>query len=145
MAHDPRDGSLQISVYESRRPQGLCCRQKLGNVNTALLRSRHFNLFPQDYASADEEELRRWRPVLEGLAYVATRTFYKVPFTEALELVRTRKVLVSNGYCFVPDTDMTSLVAAVFRAMLTQALAFTSKMLPQLNEDERMVQVSGKS
>ena len=38
----------------------------------------------------------------------AAGAFYRVPFTEALDLVRTRKVHVVNGFCFVPQDEMVS-------------------------------------
>ena len=64
-----------------------------------------------------------------------------MPFVEALDLVRQRKVHVTNGYCLVPDTEMVTLVAWIFKSLLSQALLVTKNMLPQLNADERMVQV----
>ena len=67
--------------------------------------------------------------------------FFQVPFVEALDLVRQRKVHVSGGFCFVPDTEMVTLVAWIFKSLLSQALLVTKNMLPQLNADERMVQV----
>lgn len=48
---------------------------------------------------------------------------FQVPFIEALELVRQRKVYLSGGYAFVPDTDLVTLVTASFRTNLSHALA----------------------
>ncbi|XP_042215191.1 DNA primase large subunit-like [Homarus americanus] len=69
------------------------------------------------------------------------RTFFKVPFTEALELVRQRKVYLSGGYAYVPDTDLVTLVTASFRSNLSRALAITNKALPQLEDDERLTRL----
>jgi len=110
---------------------------KAGDVGDLI---EHYNL---DYASAPDEEIRHVRHVMDGLAYYKPRAFYKVPFTEALDLVRTRKVYVQNGFCYVPDNEMVTLVAWMFKSMLGQALVFTNKMMPSLNEDERMVQILG--
>lgn len=101
-----------------------------------------------NYLPVPEEELADVRGILEGLVFSGaagrTRTaFYKVPFTEALDLVRGRKVYLRDGFCYVPDSEMVTLVAWIFRSLLTQALLFANKMLPGLNEDERMVQVLG--
>ncbi|XP_076056994.1 DNA primase subunit 2 [Oratosquilla oratoria] len=69
------------------------------------------------------------------------RTFYKVPFTEALELVRTRKVFLKKGFAYVPDTDLVALVTAAFRTSLSHALAVTSRALPQVEDDERLIRL----
>ena len=49
-------------------------------------------------------------------------TFSQVPFTEALDLVRGRKVLLKQGYAFVPQHDLVSILLSVFRSQLSQAL-----------------------
>ncbi len=90
------------------------------------------------YATVPDDEVAGCRAELEGLAFNKTKTFYKVHFTEALDLVRGRKVVMKNGFCYVPDTEMVTLVTWLFKSNLTQALLFTNKMLPGLNEDERM-------
>ncbi len=104
------------------------------------------------YEPVPEDEMKKYGAVLEGLVFGGgvsgggvgrSRSFYKVPFTEALDLVRSRKVLVVGGFCYVPDSEMVTLVAWIFKSLLTQALLFANKMLPALNEDERMVQVLG--
>merc|ERR1719323_2340963 len=76
--------------------------------------------------------------------FVRSSTYFKVHFTEALDLVRGRRVHVEGGFCFVPETEMLSLVAHIFRQHLAQALVYTNKILPGLNEDERIVQVVGE-
>jgi len=72
---------------------------------------------------------------------VDSLAFYKVHFTEALDLVRKRSVLVRNGMCFVPDTEMSTLLAFMFKSLLTQNLAYTAKILPNLDEDERLIKM----
>merc|ERR1719323_2361265 len=76
--------------------------------------------------------------------FVRSSTYFKVHFTEALDLVRGRRVHVEGGFCFVPETEMLSLVAHIFRQHLAQALVYTNKILPGLNEHERIVQVVGE-
>lgn len=67
--------------------------------------------------------------------------FFRVPFTDALELVRTRKVFVRGGDCFVPQDEMVTLVTWLFKSTLNKALVYTSKILPNLDEDDRLLQV----
>ncbi|XP_066987371.1 DNA primase large subunit [Macrobrachium rosenbergii] len=76
-----------------------------------------------------------------GSGDLQERTFFKVPFTEALELVKARKVFVKGGFAYVPDTDLVTLVTTSFRAHLSQALAQTNRALPQLDDDERLVRM----
>lgn len=69
------------------------------------------------------------------------RAFYKVPFTEALELVRSRRVFLRAGFAFVPDTELVTLIAAQYRASLAKALAQTCRALPQLEDDDRLMRL----
>lgn len=47
----------------------------------------------------------------------------QVPFTEALDLVRNRKVFLQSGYAYVPQEDLVSILISVYRTQLSQALA----------------------
>ena len=88
------------------------------------------------YNSVELKSLREQDPALaENLSSMFARssTYFKVHFTEALDLVRGRKVHVEGGFCFVPETEMLSLVAHIFRQHLTQALVFTNKVIFRWN------------
>ena len=63
--------------------------------------------------------------------------FYKVHFTQALDLVRTKRAFVNSGFLYVPHTDLSSIVITHFRAHLSLELARTSQRL-SLMEDERV-------
>ncbi|XP_071835886.1 DNA primase large subunit-like isoform X2 [Apostichopus japonicus] len=65
--------------------------------------------------------------------------FYKVPFTEALDLVKGRKVYIAKGYAYVPHNDLVSIVMSAFRAHLSHALALTARAVPSLEEDNRLL------
>lgn len=97
-------------------------------VSTEELRSERENLLNGTYNISSGDQM-------EG------RTFFKVPFTEALELIRSRKVFIKDGFAYVPDTDLATLVTAAFRAKLSQALAVTNRALPQLEDDERLMRL----
>jgi DNA primase large subunit len=94
-----------------------------------------------NYPTVPEEEFKELQSVLLGLVYRqsgsqgSSPTFFKVPFTEALDLVRGRKVFVRGGMCYVPDTEMLSLVSWIFKSMLTQNLVLTNKV----NQNMRLV------
>lgn len=65
--------------------------------------------------------------------------FYKVPFTSVLDLVRSRKVYLSEGQAYVPEKELVSIIIGIYRAHLSQALALTAKKLPYLEEDTRLL------
>ena len=68
-------------------------------------------------------------------------SYYKVHFTEALDLVRTRKVFIKSGMCYVPQSDIVTLLSWIFKSLLQQNLALTAKTLPNLDEDDRLVRM----
>jgi DNA primase large subunit len=51
---------------------------------------------------------------------------YQVPFTDALDLVQHRQVLVRGGMAYVPESRLVSLVTARFRASLSRQLVLLS-------------------
>lgn len=76
----------------------------------------------------DEEKKKILIQLVQASPYanatkVDTTTYYKVPFTEALDLVRQRKVYLQAGYAYVPSDELVSIVTSMFRAHLSLALA----------------------
>ncbi|XP_047207779.1 DNA primase large subunit isoform X1 [Girardinichthys multiradiatus] len=64
--------------------------------------------------------------------------FYKVPFQDALDLVRTRKVYLKEGYAYIPHNEIVAIVLNDFRTRLSKALALTARSLPAVHSDERL-------
>lgn len=64
---------------------------------------------------------------------------YQVAFEEAGELVKSRRVYIERGYAYVPKSDIISIIVGAFRAQLSAALTATSKALPSLEEDTRLL------
>ncbi|XP_077438264.1 DNA primase large subunit [Vanacampus margaritifer] len=69
---------------------------------------------------------------------VEDQDFYKVPFQDALDLVRTRKVYLKAGYVYIPHQDIVTIVLNDFRTGLSKALALTARSLPAVHSDERL-------
>ncbi|XP_024286034.1 DNA primase large subunit [Oncorhynchus tshawytscha] len=69
---------------------------------------------------------------------VEGQDFYKVPFQDALDLVRTRKVYLNGGYVYIPHQDIVTIVLNDFRTRLSKALALTARSLPAVQSDERL-------
>ncbi|XP_072856335.2 DNA primase large subunit [Pogona vitticeps] len=64
--------------------------------------------------------------------------FYKVPFCDAADLVRARKVFFHGGYAYVLHQDFLSIVLNNYRTKLSKALALTARSLPMVQTDERL-------
>ncbi|XP_032877753.1 DNA primase large subunit [Amblyraja radiata] len=69
---------------------------------------------------------------------IEDQIFYKVPFTDALELVRTRKAFLKKGLVYIPHQEIIILIQNVFRQRLSKSLALTSRSLPIIQSDERL-------
>ncbi|XP_050710906.1 DNA primase large subunit-like [Eriocheir sinensis] len=93
---------------------------------------------------AEEEQQRKRENLIAGSFHVGEdnidgMTFYKVPFTDALELVRRKKVFLKAGLAYVPEGDVATLVINSFRTRLSRAVANAYKALPEVESDERLV------
>ncbi|KAI8482403.1 DNA primase large subunit [Branchiostoma belcheri] len=119
-------------------------RFRFGNENTDTI--GHFlRQNDLDYRPIPEEEKKALRDDLKSSSYemkgdkFETTDFYKVPFQEALDLVRARKVYLKKGYVYVPGSELVSIILSSFRGNLSKALAVTARALPTLQEDERLL------
>ncbi|XP_008066314.2 DNA primase large subunit [Carlito syrichta] len=103
-----------------------------------LLRFR-FSILPKDKiqdflkdshlqfeAISDEEKTLREREIVASspsLTGVQLESVYKIPFADALDLFRGRKVYLENGFAYVPLKDIVAIILNEFRAKLSKALA----------------------
>ena len=69
-------------------------------------------------------------------AAVSDGTYYKVPFEDVIELVRTRSVLIRGGVVYVPREHLDSLLQTTFREALQSALEVAGQLITRLNEEE---------
>lgn len=67
--------------------------------------------------------------------------FYKIPFTEALPLVKKRRVFLLNGYAYVPTEILGDVVADRFKEVLSVKLCAMAKKLPNMGEEERLLPI----
>eukprot|EP00092_Neocalanus_flemingeri_P011576 GFUD01012477.1.p1 GENE.GFUD01012477.1~~GFUD01012477.1.p1 ORF type:complete len:562 (-),score=199.08 GFUD01012477.1:87-1772(-) len=98
------------------------------------------------YQPIDSQEKERLKDDLMAAAGFGMSTikfeeekFYRVPWTEAVDLVRVRRVLIKGGMAYIPSSELLSLVVGVFRAKLSHNLVLTCRALPVLEEDSRLV------
>ena len=66
---------------------------------------------------------------------------YRVPFVEALELVRGRRVYLEGGMAYVPHTELVSILTGMFRTQLSKALIKCARSLPAVSDDERIMSI----
>ncbi|XP_037639232.1 DNA primase large subunit [Sebastes umbrosus] len=102
----------------------------------------HRNSLQYDTISVEEKKALQDKLVnssynVSGIT-VENQDFYKVPFQDALDLVRTRKVYLKAGYVYIPHQDIVTIVLNDFRTRLSKALALTARSLPAVHSDERL-------
>jgi len=97
------------------------------------------------YQPMEQDAKRTLVPQLRACGYnlsedeVMRTDYFHVDFVEALDLVKTCRVYVSKGFAYVPRQDILSIIVAAFRLKLSKALTATSKALPNLEEDSRLL------
>ncbi|XP_054874784.1 DNA primase large subunit [Amphiprion ocellaris] len=102
----------------------------------------HKNNLQYDAISVEEKKALQDKLVNSSYAVsgitVEDQDFYKVPFQDALDLVRTRKVYLKAGYVYIPHQDIVTIILNDFRTRLSKALALTARSLPAVHSDERL-------
>lgn len=114
---------------------------RLDSVDPKQLRRTTSKLFQLTPLSAREqqEKIQLLRMLLPAKNSNATTTntgfgattsssskdpvFYKVPFTQALDLVAKRQCIVERGFAYIADTRVVSILAGKFRMQLSASLA----------------------
>lgn len=67
------------------------------------------------------------------------RIFYKVSFTEVPDLIAKRRCFVRDGYAYVRSSDFVSIVAGQHEQCIENGLRATSRAMPDVETDERLV------
>ncbi|XP_057198874.1 DNA primase large subunit [Triplophysa rosa] len=102
----------------------------------------HKNNLKYDTVSVEEKRILKDKLIsssygLSGIT-VEEHDFYKVPFQDALDLVRSRKVYLLAGNAYIPHQEIVTIVLNDFRTRLSKALAMTARSLPAVQSDERL-------
>jgi hypothetical protein len=71
------------------------------------------------------------KPIKEYIVFL-------VPFEEALDLVKNRKVYLENGFAFVPKEFLPSIITPRFRSYLSRQLAQMARYWSVHRQDERV-------
>lgn len=63
--------------------------------------------------------------------------FYKVHFTEVLDLISSRRCYVKGGFAYVSASDFVSIIANKHQQLLEDGLQSHLRLLPEVENDER--------
>jgi len=123
---------LELFRYRFKKESNIAINQFLIEQNL------HFT--PIDQSEKDEilQHLKECMPS-KDIESVDSLDFYKVPFTDVLDLVRVRKVYLKGGFAYVPHPEIVSIILGIFRSQLSLALSVTARRLPYLEEDTRLL------
>jgi DNA primase large subunit len=88
-------------------------------------------VLPESAQLVEKEELQTLSAQISsgtsGLSLTQqSASFYKVPFTLALDLVQHRQVFVKKGMAYIPESKLVHLVTAKFRTQLSRQLVMLS-------------------
>lgn len=93
-----------------------------------------------DYRPISENEILENKEGLHDSTIVQTdNDFYKVHFTEVPDLIAKRRCFVRGGYAYVRTQDFISIVAGQHERCVENGLKSTSRVIPELETDERLV------
>ncbi|XP_034504189.1 DNA primase large subunit [Ailuropoda melanoleuca] len=99
----------------------------------------HFEAISDEEKSLREPEILASSASLNGSKMeLESESVCKIPFADALDLFRGRKVYLEGGFAYVPLRDIVAIVLNEFRAKLSKALALTARSLPAVQSDERL-------
>uniref|UniRef100_A0A673V633 DNA primase large subunit n=1 Tax=Suricata suricatta TaxID=37032 RepID=A0A673V633_SURSU len=98
----------------------------------------HFEAISDDEKSLRAHDIVVSSPSLGSKSDLDLESVYKIPFADALDLFRGRKVYLEDGFAYVPLKDIVAIVLNEFRAKLSKALALTARSLPAVQSDERL-------
>ncbi|XP_030108155.1 DNA primase large subunit isoform X3 [Mus musculus] len=82
----------------------------------------HFEAISDEEKTLREQDIMASSPSLSGIK-LESESVYKVPFADALDLFRGRKVYLEDGFAYVPLKDIVAIILNEFRATLSKALA----------------------
>lgn len=87
------------------------------------------------------EELQICSKPKQGLItgdYIDQETFFEVDFEKVPQMIGRRDVYVRRGKAYVPMSEQVNIVMLEYKVYLKKALEATSRLLPRLEEDDRL-------
>ena len=65
--------------------------------------------------------------------------YYKVPFEDAIDLLRERKCFLKAGFAYVSRSNLSAIITTKFRTKFSQQLGLTCRAVSQIKQDVRIV------
>nr|XP_033330204.1 DNA primase large subunit-like isoform X1 [Megalopta genalis]XP_033330205.1 DNA primase large subunit-like isoform X1 [Megalopta genalis] len=65
--------------------------------------------------------------------------FYKVPFLRVTDLVKSRKVYLTNGMAYIPQASLVSLFVSYLRNILIDGIKYAKYYVSKISDDERLM------
>ncbi|XP_017475803.1 PREDICTED: DNA primase large subunit [Rhagoletis zephyria] len=74
----------------------------------------------------------------QSVSKIELLDFYKVPFTQVLDLVRTRRCYLKDGFAYVNTQDFVSIIAVLQLNEIEHGLQSAQKLIREVETDERI-------
>ncbi|KAG1756504.1 eukaryotic and archaeal DNA primase, large subunit-domain-containing protein [Suillus paluster] len=132
-------------------------RRRFVKAETALFRVRYENddtrerelfLRSRDFqwTEVNSDEKQRYASELKALGVsveegVPTEKLYKVRWTQVPDLVNKRRVLLKDGWAYVPTKEQLSIILRAFEASLENALDSTARSIMRMDNDTRLTEI----
>ncbi|ALC44940.1 DNApol-alpha60 [Drosophila busckii] len=104
-----------------------------------FLEKNSFHIHPLTEAQKDEVKDGLYESTAgHSVAKIELLEFYKVPFTEVLDLVRGRRCYLKGGFAYVSTHDLVSIVGTRHADEIERGLQATKTFISEVEADERI-------
>ncbi|XP_076648228.1 DNA primase large subunit [Halictus rubicundus] len=98
------------------------------------------NIECQQITREEKDEIREaLHSSTAKITSIDTSEFYKVPFQRVTDLIRSRRVYLTNGMAYIPQTDLVSLFVSYFRKILMDGMEYAKNYVSNVSDDERLI------
>ncbi|KAG4305473.1 hypothetical protein PORY_001029 [Pneumocystis oryctolagi] len=99
--------------------------------------------FDWEMVSEDEKKSKQNKLADATQKNIEKEIFFKerVDFDKVCDLVEKRKVFLEKGKAYVPISEQISLISEEFSSRLEKSLELTARILPRLDEDDRLLPI----
>ncbi|XP_030571403.1 DNA primase large subunit [Drosophila novamexicana] len=118
-------------------------KYKFAALNTAeikqFLEANSFHILPLTEEQKDEVKDGLYESTVgQSVSKIELLEFYKVPFTQVLDLVRTRRCYLKAGFAYVNTHDMVSIVGARQLDEIERGMQAAKSFIADVEADERI-------
>ncbi|XP_022222418.2 DNA primase large subunit-like [Drosophila obscura] len=104
-----------------------------------FLEANDFNFAPLTESQKDEVKDGLYESTAgQSVSKIELLDFYKVPFTQVLDLVRSRRCYLKEGFAYVNTHDLVSIVGTKQQDIIEQGLLASKGLIDEVEGDERI-------